>query len=189
MSKTMTEEYMEDQDSLNPEDEDQDSNPDETSDEFNEEETEEETSKEAEIAKNQKIRAEKAEAELKKLKNQQAQQAQQAEGEGTPKKDLSTEDLYALIDNKVPQEDITDVKEYAQFKGISVAEALKSSVVKSVLSEKAEARKVAQGTNTGTSKRGVSKTPSSTLLEKFKKGEIPESEEDMRRIAEARLKR
>ena len=137
------------------------------------------------INKNKK--EEKAKKKKKKLK---AQIKDEEKKEGTPTKDLSTKDLYILMENKVPAEDVDDVVEYAKFKNISVEEAMKSGVVKATLQEKAETRKSASATPTGKSKSGPSKTPISTLLNKFEeKGELPESDEDMDRMLEARYKK
>jgi DNA polymerase III alpha subunit (gram-positive type) len=96
--------------------------------------------------------------------------------------DLSTKDLYALIDAKVPEADIEEVREYAQLKKISIAEALKSTVVKSILSDNAEKRKSAEVSSTGSSKRSSGKVSDAVLLEKAMKGELPDSQEDMERL-------
>jgi hypothetical protein len=145
----------------------------------------EKLAKAEEVAENYKIRASKAEAKLK-------QAEPKAGGEDTPKQssDLSTEDLYALVEAKVPQEDISEVKEYARFKKISIGEALKSSIVRTTLEENAEKRKTAGATNTGTARRGTSKVSGEYLLKRAEeKGELPESDADMDRLIEARLKR
>lgn len=98
-----------------------------------------EAAKNKEIAKNQEARAKKAEDEVKKLKPQE----KKADDDR-----LSTTDFYALTKASVLEEDIPDVAEYAKFKGISIADALKSSAVKAIISEKTETRRVAQATNT-----------------------------------------
>ena len=83
-----------------------------------------------ELAKNYKIRAEKAE----KANKTKVEVASKPQSNG----DLSSKDLYALMEAKVAQDDIDEVIEYANLKKISVSEALKSNVVKSILSDKAE---------------------------------------------------
>ena len=131
-----------------------------------------------EIADNQRIRAEKAE--------KKAQVKPQVESKPAPKAgDMSQDDLYAVIKANVPQEDISDVKEYATLKGISVAEALKSNVVKTILADKAEQRNVAEATNTGTVRRGSATVSDQTLLEGVSKGQLPD---DPASIAEARMR-
>ena len=132
-----------------------------------------------ELAKNYKIRAEKAER-LAKEKSEATQKASPTAGE------LSTKDLYALMDSKVALDDVDDVREYASLKKISIAEALKSSVVKGILSEKAEQRRTASAANVGSSKRTTNASSDETLLENFKKGIVPESDDDIARLVKLR---
>lgn len=126
-----------------------------------------------EIAKNQKIRAEKAERKPK------------VEPQET-KQDLSTKDVLVLVQANVPSDDIDEVVEYARFKNIPVAEALKASAVKAILAERQENRTVAEATNTGTVKRGSSKISDDALLSKASKGELPDSDDEMRRLIRLR---
>lgn len=136
--------------------------------------------KSEELANNYKIRAEKAEKLAKAIKPSEVQSQSQTAG------DISTTDLYALMEAKVPQEDINDVKEYATLKKISIAEALKSNVVKTILGDKAEQRTVASAANVGSSKRGSGKVPDDVLLDKASKGEIPDNDADLERLIRAR---
>lgn len=103
------------------------------------------------------------------------------------KEDISSTDMYILIDAKVPREDIKDVTEYATLKGISIEEALKTTTVKTILAEKAEERASAIAANTGQQRRAPTKLSGDALLDSARKGELPESEADMDRLAEARL--
>lgn len=129
--------------------------------------------------------------EASKPKDKPEEKKEEKKEEKNPKdkkeNTLSTEDLYALMESKVPKEDIKEVKDYADLKGITVAEALQSNVVKTILAEKLEERKVADATNTDdttTTKNGVS---DDELLANAKKGIMPESDEDMDRLAKLRL--
>lgn len=135
-----------------------------------------------ELAKNYKIRAEKAE-KLAKGKTETKEAASPKTG------DMSSKDLYALMTAKVSPEDIDEVKDYASLKKISISEALKSSVIKSILSEKEEQRNVSTASNVGSSKRGSSKVSDETLLKNFQKNILPESDEDFERLAAIRNKR
>lgn len=128
-----------------------------------------------EYGKNQKIRAEKAEKGGK------------PEKVISSKPSLSTSDLYALVKAEVPEEDISEVEEYAQFKKISVAEALKSSVVKSLLSEKAEKRNVATATSVGNSRRGSAKVSDEALVANASAGKLPESDEEITRLLKTKM--
>lgn len=98
------------------------------------------------------------------------------------KDNLTQADLYTLIKANVPEEDLDEVIEYATLKKISVAEALKSNVVKNILATNAETRKVADGTNTDGGKRGNAKLSDTALLANADKGILPESDDDMRRL-------
>lgn len=128
-----------------------------------------------ELARNYKIRAEKAEKGTKAPVQ-------------TPKNGptVSTKDLYALIEAKVPEEDISEVEEFARFKGISISEALKSSTVKTLIAERREKREIASATNVGNTRRSPSKLSEDVLLDKARKGSMPESDDDIVRMIRAR---
>jgi hypothetical protein len=143
-----------------------------------------EAEKAKELAENYKIRAEKAEKASKKGNS---------EGEKTPKnernEEMSSRDIIALTNaNIAADEDIDVVLDYAKFKKISVVEALKSSVVKATLAENEEHRKTAAATNTGTGRRGVQQKSEGSLLSEFKSGKVPETDDEMERLALARMK-
>lgn len=129
-----------------------------------------------ELANNYKIRAEKAERKAKETVKETPRQ------EAKPVGDLSTKDIYALMEAKVPEEDIEVVQKFAKLEGISLSEALKSSIVKGILNEKVEQRNVAAAANVGSSKRGSGKVSDDVLLAKAKKGELPTSDEDLDRL-------
>lgn len=125
------------------------------------------TDKAEETAKNQEIRAKKAEGELKKVKPPEKKE------DGS----LSTKDFYALTKANIPEDDIDDVADYAKFKGITISEALNSSVVKSTLAEKAETRRVAQATTTRSTRSQNSAIDGNEIMKNIRsKGEdaIPE---------------
>lgn len=142
-----------------------------------------EAEKAKELAENYKIRAEKAEKASKKGNS---------EGEKTPKnernEEMSSRDIIALTKANIADEDIDVVLDYAKFKKISVVEALKSSVVKATLAENEEHRKTAAATNIGTGRRGVQQKSESSLLSEFKSGKVPETDDEMERLALARMK-
>lgn len=142
----------------------------------------EKAAKAEELANNYKVRAEKAERELGKNKP--------AAGDKTPKKDgeLSSRDIIVLTKANIAEEDIDEVLDYAKFKGISVAEALKSSVVKATLSQKEEQRNLAAAANAGNGRRGSYQVADDVLLAKARQGELPDSDADLDRLVEARMK-
>jgi len=132
-----------------------------------------------EIADNQRIRAEKAEKAAKQKAEKPANQQQQS--------GLAPTDLYALLQANVPQEDVSEVTDYAKLKGISVSEALQSSVVKNILAEKAENRKVQAAANVSTTRRNSGKVSDETLLNVARqKGELPDSDNEIERLFLAR---
>ena len=129
-------------------------------------------------------RAKKAEAEAKELKTKS--KAAEPKTEVTPSTpSLPVSDLIALT--QVPPDDVEEVVEWAKFKKISIREALKSSTIKTLLSERAEERKTAAATTTGAQKRSAVKATDESLLEKAMSGDIPESDADIERIAKARF--
>lgn len=105
-----------------------------------------------------------------------------------PALELSTLDVIALSRANINDEDIQEVVEYAKFKKISIAEALKSSVVKATLLEKEENRKAQEASFTGNSRRGVSKVSDATILDNARKGQLPKENDDeaILRLAKAR---
>lgn len=109
-----------------------------------------------------KTRAEKAEAALKDKKPPVDKKADDAS--------MSTKDFYALNKANVPEEDVDDVLEYAKFKGISVQDALKSSVVKATLAEKSETRRTAQATNTKGTRPQNTTTDGASIIANVKAG-------------------
>jgi Glu-tRNA(Gln) amidotransferase subunit E-like FAD-binding protein len=149
-------------------------------------ETQAELEKARELASNYRIRAEKAERLAKSLKAETQEKVLKSDAPAPTAGELSTKDLYALMENKVAQDDIDEVREYAQLKKISIAEALKTSLVKTLLSEKAEQRKTSEASNTGGSKRGSGKLSDDAFIAKIDKGDLPESDEDMQRYYKIR---
>lgn len=132
------------------------------------------------IAENQKIRAEKAEKLAKSIKTETVSKPAPKAGE------LSTKDIYALMDAKVPEQDIEKVQEIATLKGISVSEAIKLPLTRQILSDEAEQRNTASAANVGGSKRSSSKISDEVLLAKAQKGELPTSDEDIMRLTRIR---
>jgi len=133
-----------------------------------------ELSKAQQLAINYKIRAEKAERALKQKPTEKE----------SPLTDMSWKDVRALHD--VPDEDIDEVIEFAKFKGIPVAEAKKSSVMQTLLKTKAEERASAQAASVSTNRRGTRTESSDDILNRFEKGIVSDTDEDIDKLAEAR---
>ncbi len=99
---------------------------------------------------------------------------------------LSTEDFYALTLAKVPQEDIEEVSNYARYKGISIKEALNTTVLKTQLIENAEKRFTASGSSTGNSRRVSSRLSPEEIINRAERGDLPD---DVESLAKARMER
>jgi hypothetical protein len=132
-----------------------------------------------ELANNYKIRAEKAEKKAKETVKVE-----------TKTEGLSSRDTIALINAKVHEDDVDEVLDYARFKKIPISEALKSSVVKASIAEREELRNTANATNTGRTRSGSSKVSGDSLLEKARKtGEMPDTEDGIKALIDARSKK
>lgn len=102
---------------------------------------------------------------------------------------LSIKDSFALMKANVHEDDIEDIAEYAKFKKTSIAEVLKSGVVKSMLAEKEEFRKSQEASTTPNAKRATPKVTDDAILENARKGKLGESEEDIKALFKARMKK
>lgn len=98
---------------------------------------------------------------------------------GTSNNNMSLKDIRALSD--VPEELVDEVVEYANFKKISIAEAKKTAVIKTTISDFIEAKKTAEATSVKTSRSKTVKPSGEELLKKLKDESIPE--EDMAEAA------
>lgn len=145
------------------------------------EETVQETEVETQDEKDLKI------AELEEKNRKLFERAKKAEGKKAEKPDLSTSDIYALMNAKVPEEDISEVSDYAKLKSISIAEALKSSVVRTILAERIEERATADATSTGAQRRAPVKVSDDVVLNSASKGQLPEDDAGIERLTEARM--
>lgn len=91
------------------------------------------------------------------------------------KDEFSSMDLYALMQNQVPQEDVPEVSKAAKLLGVTVVEALKDPMVQSILAKNAEFRKSATAANRGAARPSSKKITDEELIEKANKGEIPDA--------------
>lgn len=100
---------------------------------------------------------------------------------------LSNKDVLFLAKADIHEDDLDDVLDMARLKGITVAEAHK--FMKPILAERQEERRTASATQTR-STRGAQKNTGEDFLKKAERtGEIPDSDEALRSIVEARLQR
>jgi len=149
------------------------------------------------VNKDSKKNHETPEAKLARLKRQLERQQKKMGLNSDEKKpeskkketepSISSIDVYSLIKANVPEEDFSEVVEYAKFKKISIKDALKSSTVKTLLKEKSEERTTAEATNVSTARRGNTRPSADSYLENARKtGSIPESDADIKSMIRAR---
>lgn len=143
----------------------------------------EETDEEAEEI-DWKARAEKAEATIIKAKAKPKTEFKAPKIEGK----LSTFDMLALQKaNLETEEDLDEVVRWADYNKISVAEALKSSILKATLSEKAQERTSAMAVNTGTGRRSSGTVSDERLMADAHRNIMPDSVEDIAKLARMRV--
>jgi len=121
------------------------------------------------VAKNQKIRAEKAEAKAREKKVTE---------------DFSSKDILAIARAGINDEDLEYVNRWAKVEGKSISEALNSEELKEILAVKEEKRKVASASNVTNAKRVTNKQSDETLISNASKGIFPD---DPALLAEARF--
>lgn len=130
-------------------------------------------------------------AELEEKNKQLFERAKKAEAakKAEPSNDnLSTKDVLALTEAKVSSQDFDEVVRVAQILGKPVSEALQDKTLKTILETRAEERRSAAATNTGRSPRGTSTQSGADLLRRAETtGEVPDSADGLRALAEARL--
>lgn len=120
-------------------------------------------------------------------KPQEKPQEKKPETDRSESAKLSDKDIIALSRAQIDDDDIDEVLRYAAFRTVSVADALKDSTLQSIIEDRKEKRASALAAQTKGG-RGTSKVSGETLLERAaSKGEVPESDEDIERMIDARL--
>lgn len=152
-------------------------------------ETEETTEEVEETPEELRDRLEKAE----KKAFDQEQRAIKAEKRANQKppttaEQLNSKDLVAIMNAKVPEDDIDEVVEYAKYKKVSISEVLKDPIMKSTLDLRAEERNTAASANTSSARRGSNRIPDDVLLSNANRGKFAESDSEIERLMAAKLK-
>lgn len=139
------------------------------------------------------LKAEAAKAKELEAKNKQlferVKKAEAAKAKpDAPSQELSTKDVLYLSGAGIPVDDVDDVISYASKMGVSIKEA--HDFYKPILAERTEQRKTAAATHTKGGARGASKSTGADFLAKAEQtGDVPETEDAMRALQEARLAR
>jgi len=113
--------------------------------------------------------------------------AKTARDKSEPRKsyEVSQSDLLTLIKADITEEtDIEQLQDYAKLKGLTISEALKSPVMKSILSELKENRAVALAANTGASRKQKTQLSDDVILDNASQGKLPD---DAEMLAKARF--
>lgn len=102
---------------------------------------------------------------------------------------LSLKDQMAIVKANVELEDLDEVVNYASYKKVSIAEALNDRTLSAILRENAEKRATSQATSTGITRKSQSTVSTDTLMENARKGNLPEKDEDLQRLVNARFEK
>ena len=106
----------------------------------------------------------------------------------TPKNDtLSPKDYLALTENKVGSEDFDEVMRLSKVLDKPIFETLKDSTTKLILKNRLEERETASATETKKSYKKSGQSTGDRLINDFEKGNVPDTEEDTAKLAEAQF--
>lgn len=137
-----------------------------------------ELEKAKQIAENQRIRAEKAEAKAK------ARTAQEEQSNNS----LNAGDMMAIKNADLDPQDMDLVEKFARDNNISLREALAHPHAKAILAYEAELRTTAIASNVDGVRRGTIKVTDDTLLQNASANKLPTTEDDIERLVSAKMK-
>lgn len=115
-------------------------------------------------------RAKKAESEAKELKKKSETPKPNIQNNAQEQKDMSSKDLYALMEHKVPSKHIDEVVKASKILGKSIPETLQDGFVQARLKTLAEEEQTANATNTGGSKRTAAKLTDEQIVQRYTEG-------------------
>ena len=101
---------------------------------------------------------------------------------------LTSEEVLVFVGAGITnREDIDEAISFARYKKIPLEEALKNSILKNTLKEKAEERKTAEATNTKPGGKATSKVTGETLIAKaLESNQLPESDDAIHAMVESK---
>ena len=94
--------------------------------------------------------------------------------ENSTESSLSPADIIALTKADIDTDDIQEVIDYAKYRKVSIKEAINDPILASILEKKNEKRQSAKAMNTRSGRGKVQKLTPEQVLEKAKRGELPE---------------
>jgi len=101
-----------------------------------------------------------------------------------PSFELSAKDALLLAKADVDLDDVDEVVDFAKYRKITVAEAIKSPLLKSIIDERKEERKTANATLMNNTRKTSTPT-NEAIIEKAQRGEL--KEDDIDRLVQARM--
>lgn len=117
------------------------------------------------------------------IKNKKVENQKENREEGG----LTPEDAIVLGKSNIHEDDVNEVIEYARFKKIKIRDAVKDPTLKAILDRRVEERTTAAAANTKGGQRGTSKKSPESLLAEARRGNMPESDEDIEALVKARF--
>lgn len=87
--------------------------------------------------------------------------------------DLTIKDAILIQKANIHEDDIDEVVDFAKYKKLTIAEAIKHDTVQAILAKKAEYRKTAEATSTGATRRVQPKVSDEEILQETLKGNVP----------------
>lgn len=160
------------------------------------EKEEEEKQEEVEEKKEEKKHEETPEAKRARLKRQ-LEQHEKKFGFKDEKKEIpetktsegitSKDVLFLTNEGITNEEDVEFAEKWAKFNDKPVREAIKDPTFKAILATKQEERKTSQAMQSKGGAKGSGKVSGADLLDKAKRGQYPQTEEEMERMIAAKF--
>lgn len=118
------------------------------------------------------------------VKKPEATQTQQQVQVNNPT--LSPKDSV-LLAKSVDADDIDEVLDYANYRKISVADALKDTTLVSILKERQETRRTAQATQINSANRTSQRDTAESMLQAATQNQVPADDDGIQALAAARI--
>lgn len=104
-----------------------------------------------------------------------------------PKTNLSPVESVLLVQSGIAADDVNEVLEYANYRKLSISDALKDSTLQTIVKTRIEERKTAAATIVAPAGRQAPRETVESILDAASQGQLPESDAGVDRLAAARL--